>query len=740
LQKDVLFEIGTEEIPSIYLTDLLRQLEENTRSVFSEFRTTFSDIQICGTPRRMFVHVSELKEFQQSYTEEILGPPTKIAFDEEGKPTKAVLSFLKKNQIEMSDIKTKETPKGERIFLEKLHEGNKTIDILSSALITLITSLSSPKSMRWQRENFQFVRPIRWILALYGEEIIPLRLQKEELIGVASCLPEFSNKTYGHRFLSDQSLEVKDFDDYIRKLNENYVNPISYKDNPGGRFKIIEKEVLSAASSLDCIPALDKDGFEFLVEKVSNLVEWPKIVQCQFDERYLNIPEEVIVNTLESNQRFFALKDKRDENITSHFIAVSNLEAKDMGIIKEGYERVVQARLEDAEFYWEKDLAISLEVMSEKLNEVVYHPKLGTSMEKVIRFSQLSAYLCEEFYPNEKDMKENVLEISKLCKADLTSGMVYEFPELQGVMGKYFARIQGKNEVISNAIYEHYMPIRDGDEVPSSREGGVVSLSDRFDTIVGLIGLNYVPKGSEDPYALRRTTAGIFKILSSFGLKIDLSKMIGKSIETFGDIFSKNQEDILERLDVFFSSRVHAFLMQNTNRSDLVESILSIDNQTAWRFPLEALAKLNFLDKIVDIEMFDDCSAICKRIFNMTKKEVLSTNEKNGGDFGLEKVNDSIFAKEEERILFKHLKDSIEKTNKVLESTANTSIVSLDEMKVRYENIFEIMFALTVPTNKFFDNVLIMDDDKLIRENRFNLLMCMRSFFSLLCDFTKVQK
>ena len=183
---------------------MLRQLEENTRSVFSEFRTTFSDIQICGTPRRMFVHVSELKEFQQSYTEEILGPPTKIAFDEEGKPTKAVLSFLEKNQIEMSDIKTKETPKGERIFLEKLHEGNKTIDILSSALITLITSLSSPKSMRWQRENFQFVRPIRWILALYGEEIIPLRLQKEELIGVASCLPEFSNKTYIYGFLYDK--------------------------------------------------------------------------------------------------------------------------------------------------------------------------------------------------------------------------------------------------------------------------------------------------------------------------------------------------------------------------------------------------------------------------------------------------------------------------------------------------------------------------------------------------------
>ena len=736
----MLFEIGTEEIPSVYLTDLLRQLEENARSIFSEFRTSFSDIQICGTPRRMFVRISELEEYQESFTEEILGPPTKIAFDKEGKPTKAALSFLAKNKIELPDVKKKETSKGERLYLEKLHEGRKTIDILSSVLVSLISSLSAPKSMRWQKGNFQFVRPIRWIMALYGYEIIPLKLEKEEFLGIASCLPEFSNKTYGHRFLSDDAIVIRDFDEYITKLNENYVNPISCKDDSNSRFRKIEKDILAISSNLGCVPALEGHSFEYLLEKVSNLVEWPKIVQCQFDEKYLKIPEEVIVNTLESNQRFFALKNKDNGKITSQFLAVSNIDVKDMNIIKEGYERVVQARLEDAEFYWVKDLAISLELMSAKLNDVIYHPKLGTSMEKVIRFSEIGIHLCKELFPNENEMQENVIEISKLCKADLTSGMVYEFPELQGVMGKYFAEIQGKSDVISNAIHEHYFPIRDGDKVPSSKEGAIVSVSDRVDTVVGLIGLNYVPKGSEDPYALRRTTAGIFKILSFYGLKIDLCEIIEKSIATFGDIFTKNEDGIVERIHVFFSTRVHAYLMQNTKRSDLVDSILSINNETSWRFPVEALAKLQLLEEIFETEVFQDCAAICKRIFNIAKKDNSLLSEMKDSDFGLKNVNDLIFSQEEEKILFHQLKDAIEKTNKVLVSSVNTKIYSLEKIKEDYGKVFEIMQSLTVPINDYFDNVMIMDDDKSVRENRLNLLKSMRNFFSLLCDFTKVQK
>lgn len=736
----MLFEIGTEEIPSVYLTDFLSQLEKNTRSILSEFRIAFSGIEVYGTPRRLFVHVSGMEEFQGSYTEEIVGPPTKIGFDEKGNPTKATLSFLKKNKVKLPNLKRKETPKGERLFLEILHAGNKTVNILSTAIISIIRSFSSPKSMRWQKGNFQFVRPIRWILALYGGEVIPLKLEEDELEEVALYLPKFGNKTYGHRFLSEGFIEIKNFDDYMEKLNENFVIPISSKNNSGSRFRLIEKGVMEAALNLGCVPALDEVGFQYLVEKVSNLVEWPKIIECEFDEKYLKIPEEVIVNTLESNQRFFALRDKEKGDITSQFIAVSNIETENMDIIKKGYERVVQARLEDAEFYWEKDLAVSLEKMAEKLNDVIYHPKLGSSMEKVLRFSKLSLDLCDEFYPNEKDLQKNVIEISRLCKADLTSGMVYEFPELQGVMGKYFAQIQGKNKIISNCIYEHYLPIRDGDLVPSLKEGAIVSLSDRFDTVVGLIGLNYVPKGSEDPYALRRTTAGIFKIISTFGFRIDLSEMIDKSLLTFNDIFNENKNVVVERLNVFLSSRVHAFLIQNTSRSDLVESVFSVDNDNAWRFPLEALGKLKLLEEIVDDEVFKDCSAIYKRIFNITKKNRFSSLENIDNDFGLSDIKDSVFTQQEEKLLFVHLDESVHQVNDILESFKNIKIYSINKMKEQYKEIFKIMCSLIVPVDSFFDNVLIMDDDKSIRENRLNILKCMRSFFSLICDFTKVHK
>ncbi len=738
MQKDLLFEIGTEEIPSVYLTDMLSQLEKNTTSILSEYRTSFSGLEVFGTPRRMVLHVLGLEEFQESYTEEILGPPTKIGFDEEGEPTKATHSFLQKNNVVLSDLKTKETPKGDRLFLEKFHEGNETVDFLSSVLLRLITSLSSPKSMRWQRGNFQFVRPIRWILALYGEEIVPIKLSNKEFEEVVSCLPEFSNKTFGHRFLSDSSIEVKNFDDYIQKLNENFVNPISSKTNPDSRFRLIEKEVLKTASGLDSVPALGQEEFEFLIEKVSNLVEWPTVVQCNFDERYLKIPEEVIVNTLESNQRFFALKC--DGDITSKFVAVSNIETDKIHIVKKGYERVVQARLEDAEFYWEKDLQISLEAMAEKLRDVVYHPKLGTSMEKVIRFSQVSVSLCEEFYPENESMKNDVIEISSLCKADLTSGMVYEFPELQGVMGKYFAQLQGKNEIISKGIYEHYLPIRDGDSVPSTKESAIVSFSDRLDTVVGLIGLNYIPKGSEDPYALRRTTSGMLKILCSFGLRVNLSDVIEKSMKSFRDIFSENKKEVEDRLYVFFSSRVHAFLMQNTKRLDLVESILSIDNQNSWNFPLEALAKLQLLEEIIHEEVFGDCSAICKRIFNITKNDSGKSHKIENNDFGLSKIDQSLFAQQEEKLLFGQLDISIRKANDVSGSRLDNKIFSLEKLKKEYRDIFEIMCTMTVSIDNFFDNVLIMDKDEFIKENRLNLLRSLRSFFSLLCDFTKIQK
>ena len=226
----MLFEIGTEEIPSVYLTDFLSQLEKNTRSILSEFRIGFSDIEVYGTPRRLFVHVSGMEELQESFTEEIVGPPSKIGFDEKGKPTKATLSFLEKNKVKLSDLKRKETPKGERLFLEILHTGNETVNILSTALISIIISFSSPKSMRWQKGNFQFIRPIRWILALYGGEVIPLKLEEGELKEVASYLPNFGNKTYGHRFLSEGFIEISSFDDYMEKLKKSFVIPISSHD------------------------------------------------------------------------------------------------------------------------------------------------------------------------------------------------------------------------------------------------------------------------------------------------------------------------------------------------------------------------------------------------------------------------------------------------------------------------------------------------------------------------------
>ncbi len=435
MSKELLFEIGTEEIPSTYMTGMLAAFEKLARGMLKESRLEYEGLSVCGTPRRLVLHVAFLAEHQKPLSEELLGPPVKAAFDNDGEPTKAALGFARTNGVEVSALGRKDTPKGERLFFVREDPGKSTGEILGYELAHLIGQLPSPKSMRWGSGRFTFVRPLHWVLAIYGGEAISFNWMNEDG-NAGGEIPSFRNKTRGHRFMGAEEFEVKNFDDYLKKMRAHKVEPIVDDGAGGGRIPFVRKAVAEAAENARAELAADAAGVERLVEKVAHLVEWPTPVVCAFEERFLDLPEEVIISTLETHQRCFALREKGGGPLSAKFIGVSNTEARDLGVVGQGYERVVRARLEDAEFYWRQDLDTSLDEMAEGLKGVVYHPRLGTSWEKVERFRSLAGWLAGSLFPGDEMLMKRADEAARLCKADLTSGMVYEFPELQGLMGR----------------------------------------------------------------------------------------------------------------------------------------------------------------------------------------------------------------------------------------------------------------------------------------------------------------
>lgn len=686
MPKELLLEIGTEEIPSSFVLMALKEIEENAKKLFETYRIGFSEIKALGTPRRLTLYMGQVEEKQRDFVTEVLGPAKRVAYDEKGNPTKAALGFARGQGVKVEELHIKATDRGEYVCVIKRKQGGETGTLLRKILPELITSLSFPKSMRWGETRLRFARPIHWILALFGGEVIDFQL--EEL--------RSGSLTYGHRFLKPQAIPVQNFSTYLQALREAYVIV-----DPNERRESIRKQLVEVASQLGGKPLED----EALLDTVTFLVEYPKVIWGQFNPSYLKLPRELLITTLREHQKYFSVVDSKGQ-LLPYFLVVSNMVARDMSIIRQGNERVLKARLADAEFFFHEDQKRSLETRLEDLKQVIFQEKLGTSYEKVQRFTQLALYLASII---DESLKPLVARTAQLCKADLVTEMVKEFPNLQGIMGSEYARLSGEPEEVVKGILEHYRPRFAGDAIPESTSGALVSLADKLDTIVGCFGVNLIPTGSEDPYALRRQALGIIHIILGKEYSLSLNDLISQSLQLLQGKLLRPPEEVKKEVLEFFKVRFINLLTSQGIRQDTIEAVLSVEFDDL----VDSYKRILALAEFRNDPGFESLLIAFKRVINIIPK----------GFSG--KVNPNLFVHDEEKDLYQavlKIKDLV------------TSAFAQKE----YKKALAEISTLRSPVDRFFTGVLVMVEDPEIRANRLALLDTIADLFRGFADFSKL--
>lgn len=684
--KELFLEIGSEEIPAAFIKSALESMANTIRDSLEESRIAFGNVKTFATPRRLLLVVDNVSERQDDVVLETQGPAGKVAYDAEGKPTKALEGFVRSQGISIDDAEIRKTPKGEYIFAVKEEKGADTVRLLPAILGKLISSIPFRKSMRWRDLEVTFARPVHWIVSLFGGEIVPVTFGDVQS----------SNVSRGHRFHAPDRFEVSSFSDY----NLHCKNKMIIID-PEERKSLIRKGALDAAADIDGILIED----EPLLEEIANLVEYPVVLRGNFDEEYLNLPREVVINAMREHQRYFSMEDSHGKLLPS-FITVSNTRARDMGVVRKGNERVLRARLSDAAFYYYEDLKIPLDEMVESLKGVVFQTKLGTSFEKVERIKTLAVYLADEAVPEKKDQ---VLRAAHICKADLMSGVVGEFPSLQGIMGRDYALKAGEDKEVAEAVFEHYLPRNADDILPSTDTGAIVALADKMDTICGCFGVGLIPTGGSDPYALRRQAIGIINILLEKGYKLSLYEFISKSVEILQDRCTKDAVEISKDVAGFFRSRLSGLLTSAGYPHDVVDAVLS----AGFDDIVDAVEIVKALSPLKDLPDFEPLAVSFKRIVNITKGYEPAT------------VDPSLFEVEAEEALH-HAYHEIAGDVFDLANAGKYGDALLKTKEIRLH------------VDKFFDDVMVMVDDEVLKNNRLSLLKEVSKLFIRFADFSKI--
>ncbi|MEQ8215383.1 MAG: glycine--tRNA ligase subunit beta [Smithellaceae bacterium] len=686
MSKELLFEIGTEEIPAAFLVKAVTDIEEITKKMFTEKRIPFSGVQVLATPRRLCLYIAEVGEKQEDQTIEKLGPAKKAAFDEKGNPSKAALGFARGQGLDISQLETVTTEKGEYLASRKTIIGEATAALLPEMLTKLVTAIPFRKTMRWADYELRFPRPIHWILALYGGEIVSLQLEAVQS----------SNCSYGHRFLAPDSFTVENFADYKKKTKENFVIV-----DPAERKQIILEEARKAAAEVDGKIYYTDD----LLETVTFIVEYPVIIRGGFDREFLQVPKEVLTTTMISHQKYFPVTDGTGL-LLPYFIAVSNTQARDLSVIARGNEKVIRARLADARFFFEEDQKVPLETRLEALKKVVFHKLLGTSYDKVMRFRKLAAIIVDKINPA---IKDTVDRAALLAKADLETQMVGEFSELQGIMGREYARLAGENPVVSEAVYEHYLPIAAGGDLPQTDEGAIVGIADKVDTITGFFGVGLPPTGTADPYALRRQALGVINIILDRRYALPLDFLLDESLKLLDGVLKKPAAEVKKDVRDFFAGRYQNQLIAQGYAYDTVDAVLAVGLNDL----VVASEKIKALQAFRTNPEFEPISIAFKRVDNILK------------DFSNPNVDPKLFATDAERNLYsaakeieKQIVDGIEK---------NDFNLALKEMA-----------RLRPPVDAFFDSVMVMDKDEKVKFNRLSLLSEISATFHKIADFAKI--
>lgn len=680
-----LLEVGTEDLPARFLTPALRQMKDNTGKILKDSHIHFSDVRIFGTPRRLAAVADGIYPMQEDTTREVFGPSKKAAFDESGRPTKAAIGFARSQRVSVESLVIKNKDKGEYVVALIDEKGVHVREILPDICKKIVLSIHLPKSMRWGNNTIRFVRPIRWLMALFDNEVIEF-----EIDGIKS-----GSLTRGHRFLSPASFQLKEISGYRRLLANNYV--IVDQEE---RKKIIVDKVEDLLETSGETPVKDEE----LLETVTNLVEYPVPVLGTFSKDYLALPRELLITVMKGHQKYFAVEGA-DGAITNHFVVISNTTEENADVVKVGAERVIKARFEDARFYFEEDRKRPLSARLEDLRRVTFQESLGSLYEKTERVAAIAGSLADELLPSGKD---RLVRAARLSKTDLITGVVREFPELQGIMGKYYAGLDCEEREVAEAIEEQYLPAHSGGRLPQTDLGALLGLAEKADNVTAFFSIGLTPTGSEDPFALRRQSLGIIAILFDKGYSLTLKKLVSRALQALSDV--GDREGTEKKILQFFEGRLETVFSDYGYSPDLIGSVLSLASRVELG---QIVERLDALRRFKGEGRFNDFLTAVKRVYNIIPVTAIP------------ELRRDLLMEEPE----KNLKEEFD-------SSARELSVLLRQRK--YYEALNLLSSLTGPINNFFDRTLVMDKREEIKLNRLALLKEIWSALSEIADFSKI--
>lgn len=702
-----LLEIGTEELPADFVDSAITQWEQRIPPSLEEKFLIPESVTVYGTPRRLAVLIAGLPERQGDRNQTIKGPSAKAAF-KDGKPTKSAEGFSRKQKVDIAALEIRPTKKGDFVFVEKKIEGQPTSKILQELIPTWIAKLEGRRFMRWGNGDLRFPRPIRWLVILCDDQVLPWQLVNAETTLTSDRL------SYGHRILHPNPVTIPHASQYRETLQTVFVEVAR-----SHRYETIEKEVNTMAKNIKGIPDIPPD----LLTEVTNLVEYPTAILGKFDEEFLELPTEVITTVMVTHQRYFAVKNSQG-SLLPNFITISNGDRTKSEIISAGNARVLRARLADAQFFYHVDCSVPFNSFLPQLETVTFQEELGTMRDKVDRIMELSQQIAQQLGLTQQQHEE-IESTALLCKADLVTQMVYEFPELQGVMGQKYALVSGESEAVAQGIFEHYLPRGADDIMPQSLTGQVVGIADRLDTLVSIFGLGMIPTGSSDPFALRRAANGIINIIWKAQLGINLAKLLVQGGWNFL-VSSSDKESPTTTLEYFFIQRLQTLLQDELKIDyDLVNAVLGEDDPEFRKRALQDLLDVRdralFLQEIRNNGGLDTIYETVNRSTRLASQGDLEFLELDPQKV----VSPKLFQQNSEKLLYQELVNLLPKT---------LSAKSERNYKLLVEGLVKI--APTV--SNFFDgddSVLVMDEDPEIRQNRLNLLGILRNHGRVMSDF-----
>jgi glycyl-tRNA synthetase beta chain len=655
--------------------------------VLKKARLSFDRVDIYGTPRRLTYVVRKLKDRQEASEEKVLGPPKSVAYDKEGKPTKAALGFAKAQGVDLSALQVFPTDRGEYLGIVRTQAARPVAEVLPDLVSTWIPTIPFKKSMRWADLDVRFARPVHWIVSLYGEEVIPF------FFGNIAA----GRTTFGHRFLSPGAIPLSSPADYFDRLAaaDVFVDLEARKGKIRAGIREVEAKI--GRKWVEDEP---------LVETVANLVEYPVVMDGRFEEKYLALPREILITSMRVNQKYFVFEDDRG-NLYPGFAFVSNMRVPDNRVVIAGNERVIRARLSDAEFYYGDDLKMPLIERAQALKNVLFQADLGMYWEKVERMSEIAGYVASIGFPaKEKDCRRAAI----LTKADLTTGVIKEFPELQGVMGRHYALKTGETEEIAQAVFEHYLPKGQSDDLPATDVGAAAAIADKIDMVCGCFGVGLIPTGTADPYGLRRHTLGILSILESRNLRVPIEGLVDRSLATLSSKLTSPAPEVKRKVMEFIVGRLFNLWTSQGIPGDLAEAVVS----AGLTDMADLRAKLTALVAFRSDAAFEPLAEVFKRAINITKAY----------DGPLD-VSEALFEHDEERALYRAAK---EVSGRVASAAGDG----------RYAEAFREMARLQPLVSAFFEKVLVMAKDEKVKNNRLALLKGLSNLFAKVADFSRI--